>query len=126
MTAEIFFGLRGVGCFVISFLKKLFSKNSLKIRNCQPHGVVVSGYNQFFQIWPPKITAEIILVFEIWRYIVFFCENYQNLKFSTLFWPALRVKSAVAQLVSKYDCSNPFGFREMAFYMISFLFLHKT
>ena len=39
-----------------------------------------------------------------------------NLKFSTLYWVAVKVHSGVENLASKYGCLNPFGFRDMAFY----------
>ena len=43
------------------------------------------------------------------------------MNFSTLLWGAVRVHSGVANQASKYDCSNPLIFRDMAF--LSFFFL---
>ena len=42
--------------------------------------------------------------------------------FSTLLWGAVRVHSGVANLASKYDCSNPLFFRDMAFLCFYFYF----
>ena len=36
----------------------------------------------------------------------------------TLYWGAVRVHSEVANRESNSDCSNPFDFRDMAFFMI--------
>ena len=49
-------------------------------------------------------------------------KNLPNLIFSTLKWGAARVHSGVANLASKCDCSNSFGFPEMAFVIFSFFF----
>ena len=35
------------------------------------------------------------------------------------------MQSEVANLESKYDCSNPFGFRDMAFYDFFIVFFQK-
>ena len=40
------------------------------------------------------------------------------LKFFTLYLVDVRVLSGVANLASKYDCSNPFSFRDMTFFVI--------
>ena len=46
--------------------------------------------------------------------------------FSTpLFWGPIGVGSRAANLASKYDCSNLFGFRDMAFFMIFYYFFFK-
>ena len=42
----------------------------------------------------------------------------QNLKFPTLLLGPLRVISKIANLASKYDCSNPCSFRDMMFFVI--------
>ena len=43
-----------------------------------------------------------------------------NLKFSNLYWGAVRIHSENANLSSKYDFSNLKGFRDMPIFIISF------
>ena len=45
-----------------------------------------------------------------------FC--FQNLKFFTLYLGAVRVLSGITNFASKYDCSIPCSFRDMAFFVI--------
>ena len=61
--------------------------------------------------------------------MIFFCYFFKNLRykkiepnlnFSTLYWVAVKVHSGVENLASKYDCLNPFGFRDMAFFLFFF------
>ena len=40
---------------------------------------------------------------------------------SALKWDAVKVYSGVVNLASKYECSNCFGFRDMAFFFVFFL-----
>ena len=70
--------------------------------------------------------AQILVVFEIWCFLWFFQKFsklkvlwfFLNLKFPTLKLGTVRVLSKIANLVSKYDCSNPCSFRDMMFFVI--------
>ena len=60
-------------------------------QNSQPYsggGGGVSGYIQGLQVWSTSMTAQMFLVFEIWRFLsyVFFkkLKNQENLKFSNV------------------------------------------
>ena len=78
------------------------------------------------------MTAQILILFEIWRFYVFFSSKFErktqpNLNSSNLYWGAISVYSGVANLASKCDCSNPFIFRDMEFFMIfSCFFIQKN
>ena len=69
------------------------------------------------------MTAQIIILFEIWRFydfLVFFSKHLDIKKLIELEFlnPIVRCCQGtfmVANLVSKYDCSNLFGFRIIAF-----------
>ena len=64
-------------------------------------------------------------------FFIFFSKNLRyekiepNLKFSTEYWVAVKVHSRVENLASKYECLNPFGFRDMAFYDFFIFFSRK-
>ena len=74
------------------------------------------------------MTAQILYFFAIWRFYVFFkffyfsknldIKKLTELEFLNLIVGSVRVQSGVTNLESKYDCSNSFGFRELAFFMI--------
>ena len=49
---------------------------------------------------------------------ILYIKNQPNFNFSTLSWDAVRLHPEVENRESKYDCSSPFGFRDMAFFMI--------
>ena len=42
----------------------------------------------------------------------------KNLQFPTLYLGTVRVLSRIANLASKYDCSNAYSFRDMKFFVI--------
>ena len=45
----------------------------------QPNSGVLSGYIQSLQIWSQTLTAQILLVFEIWRFfMIFLCFFFQK------------------------------------------------
>ena len=73
------------------------------------------------------MTAQILLIFEKLRFYDFFFFFQAKLDIKkinrtsisqTLYWGAVRVHSESANRESKSDCSNPFDFRDMAFFMI--------
>ena len=80
--------------FLWFFQKFSESSNLLffKIWNSQRYSSVLSGYSTDLQILPPNMTVQILVVFEIWRFLWFFQKFFrkrinffsQNLKFPTL------------------------------------------
>ena len=54
-------------------------------------------------------------------FFVFFFQSFSVtffLNFPTLYLDNVRVLSRIANLASKYNCSNPCSFRDMAFFVI--------
>ena len=49
-----------------------------------------------------------------------------NMIFSSVLWGPIGVHSRAASLASRYDCSNPYGFRDMALFMIFHFFPKKN
>ena len=92
--------------------------------NSQPCSWVLSGYSHGLRILPPNLTSQILLVFEIWRFLWFFQKfpkktDFKNSKkFSILLLEIVRVLSGLATLASEYDCSNPCFFGDMTFFRI--------
>ena len=75
MTAQIlyFFAIwRFYVFFLVFFFKKLRYKKTNRTWISQPYSGLLSGYSQGLQIWSPILTAQILLVFENWRFLWFF------------------------------------------------------
>ena len=56
---------------------------TFKVFSSQPYSGVLPGYYQGFKNWRPSKAAQKFLVFEIWRFLIFFqknlnIKNYQN------------------------------------------------
>ena len=68
------------------------------------------------------MTAQNLLVFEKVRFFMIFSLkknlDVKKINRTSISQPNSGVHSGVANLESNYDCSNPFSFRDMAFFMI--------
>ena len=76
MTAQIFFGFREMAFFMIfsSFFFKItdikkLAKKTLRTSFSHTYSELLSGYIKAWKIWSPRMTAQILLVFEIWRFL---------------------------------------------------------
>ena len=67
---------------------------------------MVSGFFQELRVWPSIMKTQIQF------------KRPSHLNFTTLRLEAVRVPSGIVNLGSNNDCSNPFIFRGMTFYMI--------
>ena len=123
--------------FLRFFSKKSFDKNEVtEMEFFNPVVACCQGTLRGLPIWRSSITAQILLIFEIWLFYDVFnffkkkklgCEIKKELEFLTLLWRSISLKSGVTNMASKYECSNFFGFKDMAFFLnFKFFFIKKT
>ena len=106
-------------------LKELIYKKILIIwkYHLDEDTTLLSVYTLASQNLPLNMTAQIVVVFEIWRLLWLFEKVFINFiwlffpKFPTLYLVPVRVLSKVANLACKYDCSNRCSFRDMTFFV---------
>ena len=63
------FGFQEIAFSLIFFSKNLDLKKIKRTSISQQFIGVLAGYNQKLHIWSPSMTAEIFLVFEMWRFL---------------------------------------------------------
>ena len=88
-----------------------------KIWNSQRYSSVLSGYSKELQILPPNMTAQILVVFEIWCFLRFFqkfSENFINW-FSKFEFPSLILGCCQSTLKSYKSCLQIWLFKYLYF-----------
>ena len=117
--------------FVVIFFSKNLNYFFFKIWISISCSWVLLGYSQNLRILSPNVMAQILVVFEIWRFLWFFSKTFQKTwtyLFSSKFQilnpvvgrRTIRVLSGVANLAYHYDCSDPCSFRDITFVVIFF------
>ena len=120
------------------FFKEIRYKKFHKIWNSHLYSKTLSEYSQELWFLPPIMTAQILVEFEICRFLWFFFKTFSEnpnlisflkLNFLTLhLWDCqstLKV-SGVANLASKCDCSSLCSFPDITTVFFFFLKFQKT